>query len=256
MSLRSAAIAAALCMLSISPAARAQSASDHIAFGDEAYAALNATAALKHYEAAVAADSNSYEALWKASREAVDAGEATADEAERSALYKRGEEYARRAVEVNPTDAEGHFHLARALGRRALTLGSRERVKYAAEVRAHALEALKYNPQHAGALHVMGVWNAEVMRLNGVARFMAKNFLGGQVFGSASWQEAVRYMERAVSVAPNRLVHRVDLAEIYADIGDKAKARTELEYVMNAPASEPNDARYKAQAGRLLKKVQ
>jgi tetratricopeptide (TPR) repeat protein len=255
MSLRSVAVAAALCMLSISPAARAQSAADYIALGDREYAALNTTAALKHYEAAVAADSNSYEALWKASREAVDLGEAATDEAQRNTLYRRGEEYARRAVEVNPTDAEGHFHLARSLGRRALTLGSRERVKYAADVRAHALEALKYNPQHAGALHVMGVWNAEVMRLNGISRFMAKNFLGGQVFGSASWKEAVRYMEQAVSVEPNRLVHRVDLAEIYADIGDKAKARTELEYVMNASVSEPNDAKYKAQAGRLLKEL-
>ena len=36
-------------------------------------------------------------------------------------------------------------------------------------------------------LHVMGMWNAEVMRLNTFSRAVAKNVLGGRVFGAASW---------------------------------------------------------------------
>src|SRR5207253_235014 len=139
-----------------------QSAADHVALGDREYAALNAKAALQHYEAAVTADPKSYEALWKASRSAVDLGENTTAESERFKLFKDGERFARRAVAVNPGDAEGHFVLARALGRTALSLGTRDRIKYASEVRAQALEALKYKPDHAGALHVMGEWNAEV----------------------------------------------------------------------------------------------
>lgn len=254
MFLRYAVVAAALTIapVAIVPAALAQSASDHVTMGDKEYAAANAAAALKHYEAALATDPQSYDALWKASRAAIDVGEVTADAKQRAGIYKSGEQYARRAMELNPTDAEGHFHLSRALGRTALTLGSRERVKYAGEVRKHALEALKINPQHAGALHVMGVWNAEVMRLSGVSRFFAKNLLGGDVFGKASWGEAVRYMEQAIAVEPDRLVHRVDLAEIHKDMKNKAKARAEAEYVMKATASEPNDAKYKAQAERLL----
>ena len=254
MSLRYAMVAAALWLapLAVAPAAFAQSASEHVALGDKEYASLNTAAALTHYEAALATDPQDYDALWKASRTAVDVGEGTTDEGRRTATYKDAEQYARRAVQANPADAEGHFHLARSLGRRALTLGSRDRVKYAADVREHALQALKYNPQHAGALHVMGVWNAEVMRLSGVSRFFAKNLLGGDVFGKASWSEAVRYMEQAVAAEPNRLVHRVDLAEIHKDMRNTAKARAEAEYVMKATASEPNDAKYKAQAERLL----
>ena len=49
-------------------------------------------------------------------------------------------------------------------------MGTRDQIKYAGEVREQALEALKFNPKHPGALHVMGVWNAEVMRLNGISR--------------------------------------------------------------------------------------
>jgi len=256
MSLRSAILALAVgaSALAVSaPPVLAQSAAEHVAMGDREHAARNTAASLKHYEAAMAAEPRSYEALWKAAREAVDLGESQSDDGRKKTLYRSGEQYARRAVEAQPADAEGHFQLARALGRTALSLGKKDRVKYAGDVRTHALEALKYDPRHAGALHVMGGWNAEVMRLNGFTRMVARNFLGGKVFGSASWKEAVRYMEQAVAVEPDRITHRVDLGEIYADVGDKAKAREQFEAVLRLPASEPNDQRYKANAEKALK---
>jgi tetratricopeptide (TPR) repeat protein len=249
---RSAAFAIAL--LGARAAGAQGTAADHIRLGDREDAAHNVAAAFQHYEAAVRVDSTSYEAQWKAARAGVEAGE-IAPEGQQRALYRTAEQHARRAVRLKPNDAEGHVSLARALGRTALTMGKKDRVKYAGEVRAQALEALKYDPRHAGALHIMGVWNAEIMRLSGLTRFMAKNFLGGQVFESASWKDAVRYMEEAVQADPQRLVHRIDLAEIYADAGDKAKARATFEYVVKAPAVEPADAKYKRQAEQKLKSL-
>jgi tetratricopeptide (TPR) repeat protein len=252
MRLRTAALAT---LIAFAPTAGAQSAAEHMAAGDREYAALKPAAALPHYEAALAADARNYEALWKASRAAVDVGEMEANPEARKQTYKNAEQYARRAVEANPGDAEGHFHLARSLGRTALSLGKRERVKYAGEVRAHALAALERSPNHAGALHVMGVWNAEIMRLSGFQRFAAKNLLGGKVFGQANWKEAVRYMEAAVASEPNRIVHRIDLAEIYEDVGDKAKAREQYEFIGRAPIVDAKDPTYKRQAEERLKKL-
>ena len=156
-------------------AAGAQSQQSHTALGDKEYVALDAPAALAHYEAAIGADPRDYDALWKASRTLVDIGSYENDAEKRNLMYGKAELYARRAVEANPEDPEGHFHLARALGKNALTQGTRARVKYATDVRGHALECLKLNPKHAGCLHVMGVWNAEVMRLNGFSRMLARN---------------------------------------------------------------------------------
>jgi tetratricopeptide (TPR) repeat protein len=231
-----------------SPAyATAQTAADHIALGDHDHAAMNAPSALHHYEEAVRAEPKSYDALWKAAREAVDVGE-FAPPAERDSLYTLAEQYARRAVEANPGDAEGHFNLARALGRRALSLGKRDRVKYAGDVRTHALEALKLNPKHPGALHIMGMWNYNVMSLSGMTRFMAKTFLGGKVFDSANWNDAQRYMEEAVATDPTRLVHRLDLARVYVARGDKTKAAEQYELVIRGPRTEYNDRHYQSEA--------
>lgn len=247
-------VAAFVLALCVSPlvtpiVARAQGAAEHIAAGDREK--MDPAAALRHYESVLAVEPNNYEALYKACGAAVEAAMLSPDARSRDALNKKAEGYGRRAVQANANDAEGHFELARAIGRAAQTMGSRDKVKYAASVRDEALAALKLNPRHDGALHVMGVWNAEVMRLSGVARFMAKNFLGGKVFDSANWNDAQRYLEEAVQIAPTRLSHRIDLAEIFLDRGNKPKAREQIEAILRAPVAEALDARYKRQAEEL-----
>jgi len=237
------------------PLAAQQSASDHVALGDREHAALNGVNALKHYEAALSVDSMYFDALIKASNEAVELGRFDPNEAERTSLYKRAEQYARRAVAVRPNDADSHFVLAKAIGRNALTMGSRDRVKYGGVVHDEAMAALKIDPKHGGANHVMGLWNAEVMRLSGIARFMAKNLLGGKVFGEASWDNAIKYMEAAVASQPNLITHRLDLAEIYIDRDLKDKAREQLEWIGKATATEFNDKTYKEKAAAMLAKL-
>ena len=247
-------LGAAALALALPALATAQSAADHIAMGDRDHTAMNAPSALHHYQEAIKLEPRSYEALWKATREAVDAGEYAA-RPQRDSMYTLAEQYARRAVEANPKDAEGHFHLSRALGRKALSLGKKDQVKYAGDVRLHALESLKYDPKHPGALHVMGMWNYNVMKLSGMARFMAKNFLGGKVFDSANWDDAQRYMEQAVAADPQRLVHNLDLARVYAARGNGAKAREQYEIALRAPRSEYNDRQSQAAAAEELKSV-
>ena len=242
-------------MLLAASFAGAQTAASRIALGDKEYVAMNAAAALRHYQAAIADDPKSYEALWKAARSAVDLSEYERNDEMRGVHYRNAELYARRAVTANPSDAEGHFNLARALGKNALTQGPKARIKYAGDVRAQALECLQIKPKHPGCLHVMGMWNAEVMRLSGFTRMMAKNFLGGKVFGSASWAEAKRYMEASVASEPDRIVHRLDLAGVYRDMGDKAKARSEYEAVMKMPTRDFNDRHYKGEAEAALRRL-
>jgi tetratricopeptide (TPR) repeat protein len=232
----------------------AQTAAEHIALGDKEHP-MNAPAALHHYEEALKADPKSYEALWKATREAVDVGEYNPDEKERERLYSVAEQYARRAVEANPADAEGHAQLARALGRKALSLGKKDQVKYAGDVRTNALDALKINPKHPAALHVMGKWNYEVLRLSGITRFMAKTFLGGKVFDSANWDDAQRFMEESTAADPGRLIHHLDLARVYAARNNKEKAREQYEIVIKGTPTEYNDRKYQSEAAEEIKDV-
>ncbi|MEO7503390.1 MAG: hypothetical protein ABIW94_12190 [Gemmatimonadaceae bacterium] len=234
-------------LLAASSVVRAQSAEEQIRAGDRAYDAKDLTTALGLYGKAIAAEPKNYEALWKAARTSVDLGLPASTAAQRNALFSSGEQYARRAVAANQGDVEGHFVLAWVLGRTALSQSPRGRVKYGNEVRAHALECLRLKPAHAGCLHIMGMWNAEIMRLNSLVRLIARSVLGGKSFGSASWAEAVRYMEAAVAAEPRRVVHRLDMGEVYRDAGQKQKAREAFETGLSLPSSDYNDGRFKAE---------
>jgi tetratricopeptide (TPR) repeat protein len=229
-----------------------QSAAALVAQGNKEHDARDATAALKDYEAALAADPNDYDALIKAAYEAVELGEFDPSAEHRTALYRSAEQYARRAVAANPRDAESHFQLAEAMGRNALTMGVRDRVKLAGEIRDEALAALAIDPKHSGALHVLGVWNAEIMRLNGLSRAIARHFLGGKAFDAANWDDAQRFLEQAVAYDSARIVHRLDLADVYADRGERAKAIEQYEWIGRAPVTDYNDPNYKMDAKRRL----
>lgn len=237
------------------PRAGAQGARERLALGDRAYAERRAKAALDEYRLALSLEPKNYEALCKASRTAVDLAEGLDRGPPHDSLQAEAERDAEAAIAVKPNDADGHFALARALGRKALSLGTMDRIRYAKRIRLEALEALKYDSLHAGALHVLGSWNAEVMRVNGLERAFAKRFLGAEVFSKASWDEAQRLLEKAVSLDPERLVHHLDLGVIYAERGSKAKARAQFTFILAAPLREYNDPMYKRKAADDLRKL-
>ena len=204
---------------------------------------MNASGALNYYESAVRADSRNAEALWRAANEATDLGEF--DDARRDSLYRLAEDFGRRAVLADGRSPMAHFALAKALGRRALSLGVRDRVKYAEVVRTEALEALRLDSLNAGALHVLGMWHAEIMRLIGIERFFARKVLGGKTVSEARWGEATRLLEMAVELEPDKIVHRLALGDVYAERGLKPQARAAYETALGLKPIEYNDLRYR-----------
>jgi tetratricopeptide (TPR) repeat protein len=226
---------------------------DRVRAGDTLHEQFRPLEALAEFQAILEGEPRHHDALWRAARETVSLG-MLAMEAERAReWYREGETYARRAVEADPRRPEGHEWLAIALGRRALEEGPRNRVQMAEEIRSAAHAILAMDPDNPGGLHVLGRWNAEIMRLSGVSRFMARRLLGGESFDEASWDEAQSLLERATALAPERLIHHFDLARIYLDRDDRERARSALREVMERPAIDPVDPLLKQQAMELIR---
>ncbi len=265
-------------LLAVAATASAQSAANHIAKGDAAYAAFHPDSALAQYEAAIAAEPKNVEALWKASLAAITIGEFgggpngsrqvsaddlldttrmkalndTLSDTVRTVVFLKGEDYGRRAVAADSTNAKAQFALAYALGNIAMTLDMMAKANYAHEVYGHATTCLKLDPKSAECMHVLGVWHAEAMRVPEDLRQMGIGMLGLKELGTASWDTAARYLKEAVQEQPNRTIHHYDLGRIYVDTKDTAKAKEEFEAALKAPISDFNDPHYKEEAKKAL----
>ncbi len=245
--------------LALTKSGAAQTTEESIRAAVEAQIARDPEAALRHLEAALAIDSNSYEANWRTAEILLDIGKQTPDSvksAQRDSIYARAEHFGRRAVELNADGADGHYVLAAAIGRASLTKSKKERVRRAGEVRSEALRALELDPQHHKADHVLGRWNAEIMRLSGFERFFAKNFLGGKIFKAAAWDSAVVYMDKAIAISPQNIYHHLVLAEILIDRERYSEARIHLQQVESLPIYDVMDPTYQERAGFLLRKIE
>lgn len=234
--------------------APAQELDHHIRMGDSLAAAMKHQGALLHYEMALAEDSTSYQALWKAAGAAIDIAKQLddANRGPRDSLYLVARGYAEAAVRRDSVGADGFFMLAQAVGRLARTRGGRDRVRFGRVIYQAASRAIELNPTQDGAHHVLGAWHAEVKRLSGVTRFFAKTFLGAGFLGRADWDSAVVHLERAVELRPEYIYHRLELAEVYLDRGRVADARAQLERIATLPVSDVLDPKHLAAAARLL----
>ena len=236
----------------------AQTPRDHVAMGTAALQAHDLRTGLAHYEAGLEADSSDYEANWRAAMALLDLGQEIPDSVkspERDSLYARAERLARRAIQADSNGADGHFALAAAVGLASLTKGKKDRIRRAEVIHDEALRALALNPRHDGAYHILGRWNAEIMRLSGLSRFFAKSFLGAGVFKQASWEEAVADLQRAVELDPGRIFHRLELAEVYADRKRWDEAREQLDRLQALPDREVLDPLYRERAAALAGRI-
>ncbi|MEK6597802.1 MAG: hypothetical protein AABY91_05675 [Gemmatimonadota bacterium] len=194
---------------------------------------------------------------WRLAMALVDAGKVLPDRQrpERDSIYARAVSAAWEAIRLAPDGAQGHFALAAALGRATLTRGIRDRIRDAEAIRTAALRALELDPGHDGAWHVLGRWHAEIMRLSGLERFIARRILGGGILGEASWDQAVHGLDQAVALRPDWIYHRLDLAEVLIKAGRPEAARPHLEAIAGLAPVDPLDPEYRATAAELLRKL-
>jgi tetratricopeptide (TPR) repeat protein len=149
-----------------------------------------------------------------------------------TAAIERGE----RAVDEIPDDSNAHYMLALALGRysqrisilRAAADGT------AARVRKHLDAALDLEPKHAEAHVAMGLYHAEIVSKIG-------SMLAGLTY-RASAAAAVEHFRRALKLAPNSPIVRIEYANglLLLDAAQNADEAAKL--YARAASFEPQDA--------------
>src|SRR5205809_926712 len=112
--------------------------------------------------------------------------------------------------------------------------------------------ALAVDSTHDGGYHLLGAWHAEVKRLSGFEKFFAKTLYGGGFLDKGNWEDAQKYLQKAVALKPSNIFHRLELGEVYVDLGQYSKAREQFNAIEPLPIADVLDPQYKKEAKQIL----
>jgi tetratricopeptide (TPR) repeat protein len=159
-------------------------------------------------------------------------------------------DYGNRALAIDHANAKAHLNLAISYGHMTDFVGNKAKLEYSKIIRDETQKSIELDPTDDFAWHVMGRWNAGVANVNGMLRMLASLVYGGMP--KASNEEAVRCFKKAIEIAPQRIMHHGELAEVY-----KAMGRTDLELqewqnTLGIRALDSDDENYQKQAHAAL----
>lgn len=222
---------------------------------DSLYESFQEREALELYRNILEEEPENYKALWRASFLYSRIGNRFDDKDDQKEYFNRGIDLAKRALEVDSTDAQSHFVMAVAMGRKALISGARERVAASRAIKKHADKALEYDENHAGAWHVLGRWHFKVANLSWVERAAANTLFGG-IPGDASNQKAADAIQKAIDLNENNILYYYDLAKVYEEMGLDQQAISVCERAVKLESQTPDDPRLKEQCRKLIYDLQ
>ncbi len=239
-----------LCSLFISVNVLAQDVNTIMQEGEKLEAALNEKAAFEKYKEAIRIAPTNIHVLAKCSELCSRIGNREAAPASRTDYYNAAQKFAAIALKLDAFDASANCAMAIALGRVSLEKSGKEKVNAAKEIKKYADQALKSDPAHYKAWHVLGRWHYEVSNLNFFEKAAIKVLFGGMP--KASFAEAVKAFEKAKSLSPNFILNDYELAKAYKKNGQKNKAIDCLEAMLLFPEKTEDDKNAKANGRKLL----
>jgi tetratricopeptide (TPR) repeat protein len=159
---------------------------------------------------------------------------------------------ARQAEEVDHKNPAAHLCVAVSLVKNFPNASNQTKVNWSRDIKKECETALELNPSEDIAYYLLARWNYAVANRSFIVKTLVKVAYGG--LPSASNMEAVKDLNKAIALAPNRIIHHAELAKVYETLGEHSMARVELEKCRSLKPIDRDDTEAQQEAGRQLLK--
>jgi tetratricopeptide (TPR) repeat protein len=205
------------------------------------------------------ADGRNFEALIKLARAYIDIGDAIPEngsnwQERKLKEYSSAEDYARKALKLDPNSTWSHFWVAASVGSVAGVAPVAKQVELSAEIRDAVEKSLALDPKNGAACHLYGVWQRKVAEIGGASRIFASLFFARSV-PQGSLEKSIEYLKKAVAINPTYIASRLELARSHAAKKAWPAARTLLKSIAEIPIQYSEDAKHKREAEELLDEI-
>jgi tetratricopeptide (TPR) repeat protein len=157
---------------------------------------------------------------------------------------------ARKAAEKLPNDSEAQVALAAAYGKLCDLVDGKTKLEYSKQVYLEATKALRLDPGSDFGHLILAQWNFQMAFLNPFLKALTQLIYGQ--FPPASKEEAIIEYEKAIQLAPERIVHHAEFAKALDVMGDTNEARQQWTKVTELKPIYAQDKRYQAMAFKRL----
>jgi tetratricopeptide (TPR) repeat protein len=212
---------------------------------------LEALAVLKEAEKS---DPQNVEILYRISRVESDLEEDLSDDSKKKTYALESVAYAKRAIEAAPQNANAHLAAAIAYGDLTDFVDDRTKMEYSKLIKAEAEKAIELDPKNDYAYLVLARWNFEMTELNPILKGFAELIYGQMP--PASQDKALEYFQKAIALAPNRMIHHYCYGDALARLGRKDQAKAEFQKVLRLTATSKEERGYQQKASSGLKTLQ
>jgi len=180
-----------------------------------------------------------------------DAVDASKGESQKLAYAKLCMDYAKRAVEVAPNNANAHVCLAVAYGKMTDFVDNKTKMQYSEVVKSEAEKAIELSPRNDVALFILARWNFDMATLNPILKAIAETLYGQ--LPPASKEKAVEYFQRAIAIAPDQIMYRAEYAKALESMGRTQEAKAQWQRVAQLKPTGAEDRSYVAEAMKKLR---
>lgn len=222
---------------------------------DQAFRSLHYEEADSLYSAMLQSGKETADLYWKLARLNISIAESyePSDTARRMPYYAKAVEYAQKSVQLDGNNASAHTWLAAALALKADKIGSKEKVRRAAEIKKELDKALELNPHDDVAWSMLGSYNYQVSKIGWFSRMVGNTFIGGMPEGNRL--EAEKDFKKAITLNPRVIRHYHELALIYIDEDKKQEALNILRVAVTKPVLMKSDLRRLNEIRRLITRL-
>jgi tetratricopeptide (TPR) repeat protein len=226
---------------------------------DSFYATFKTREALQALTRVLQLDPNNFEALAKSARGHIDIGDLIppSDPAARDKKlkeYRTAEDFARKAVKIDPQSTWGHMYVAASLGKVASQSSVTQQIDLSGEIKTEADKAIEADPQNGFAYHILGVWHRRMAEVGHTSRMLASTFLM-RTIPKGDLNTSVEYFKKAIAFNPDVISHYLELAKTYISLGKFDLARASLKTSLAKPIQFSDDDNHKKEAEKLLKEI-
>ena len=163
-------------------------------------------------------------------------------------VYQIALGYADSAIVADPKNSMAYTFRAAANGKVALFKGVFSVAPIVKQVRDDCERAISLDPNNSIAYYIMGRTHAKLAEKPTVFRWPL-----GLAWGNLD--DAIRFYDKAISLDPNFVMFRFDLARAYMSDDEYEKAREQLNMIPNIPDRDEVDDSLKTEARQLMQKI-